>query len=261
MHGESKSAQGHLIMSRSERVLDGKVAVVTGAGRGIGRAIALAYADAGASVVCSARSAAQIERTAATIASNGDRSNHFVADVSDMASAVALFAHAVRSFGGLDIVLASAGVPGETASVEASDPQSWRGTIEVNLVGGYNTARAAIPALRQSSAGKIVFLGSGMGHRGAPSRSAYCVSKAGLWMLTRILAQELAPHGICVNELVPGPVQTEFIRGREQALSTASGGGEWFKQPEDVAPLALFLASQPRDGPTGQTFSLARREL
>jgi 3-oxoacyl-[acyl-carrier protein] reductase len=76
-----------------------------------------------------------------------------------------------------------------------------------------------------------------------------------------VLAQELAPHGICVNELVPGPVMTNLIRGREQALGAASGGGEWFKQPEDVTALALFLASQPREGPTGQTFSLARREL
>jgi 3-oxoacyl-[acyl-carrier protein] reductase len=115
--------------------------------------------------------------------------------------------------------------------------------------------------LKQRGAGKIIFIGSGMGHRGSPSRSAYCVSKAGLWMLTRILAQELSTYGICVNELVPGPVKTDFIRGREQALSAASGGGEWFKEPEDVAPLAVFLASQPRDGPTGQTFSLARREL
>src|SRR2546423_1125503 len=142
-------------------LLDGKVAVVTGAGRGIGRAIAFAFADAGASVVCSARSESQIAQTSATIASSSGRSNHFVA--------VALFAHAVGSFGGLDIVLAGAGVPGETASVESSDPESWRDTIEVNLVGGYNTARAAIPALRQSGAGKIVFVGSGMGHRSAPS--------------------------------------------------------------------------------------------
>ena len=248
-------------MSQFDRVLDGKVAVVTGAGRGIGRAVALAYAQAGAGVVCSARSENEIKQTAATILSNGGRSTYCVTDIADAASTAALFGHAVKFFGGLDIVVANAGTTGASVFVEMSEPEKWRNTIDVNLVGSYHTARAAIPALRQRGAGKIIFIGSGMGHRGVPSRSDYCVSKAGLRMLTRILAQELAPHGICVNELVPGPVKTDFISGREQALRAASGGGEWFKQPEDVTPLALFLASQPRDGPTGQTFSLARREL
>jgi 3-oxoacyl-[acyl-carrier protein] reductase len=250
-------------MSRGEfnRVLDGKVAVITGAGRGIGRAIAIAYAQAGAGVVCSARSESEVNATAETITRKGGRSTHCVADVTDAASTAGLFAHAVGFFGGVDIVIVNAGIPGESAATESTDPNSWRNTIEANLIGGYHTARAAIPALRQRGEGKIVFIGSGMGHRGAPSRSAYCVSKAGLWMLVRVLAQELAPHGICVNELVPGPVKTGFISGREETLRAATGGGEWLKQPEEVAPLAIFLASQPRDGATGQSFSLARREL
>jgi len=248
-------------MPELDRSLIGKVAVVTGAGRGIGRAIALAYAHAGARVVCSARSEPEIRETAAIIESEGGCGTHWMTDVTDIASTAALFTHVVDSFGGLDIVVANAGIPGESALVEMSAPDNWRHTIDVNLVGSYHTAKAAIPALRQRGSGKIIFIGSGMGHRGVPSRSAYCVSKAGLRMLTRILAQELAPHSICVNELVPGPVKTDFIRGREDVLRVASGGGEWFKQPEEVAPLALFLASQPRDGPTGQTFSLARREL
>jgi 3-oxoacyl-[acyl-carrier protein] reductase len=248
-------------MAQVDRVLDGKVAVVTGAGRGIGRAIAVAYARAGANVICAARSESEIRDTATTITRQGGRGTHFVTDIADAAGATRLFACAVQSFGGLDIVIANAGIPGESVCVESTDPESWRDTIAVNLIGSYHTARAAIPCLRERGAGKIIFIGSGMGHRGVPSRSAYCVSKAGVWMLVRVLAQELAPYSICVNELVPGPVQTDFISGREEALRAGGSGGEWVKQPEEVVPLALFLAAQPRDGPTGQSFSLARREL
>ena len=107
----------------------------------------------------------------------------------------------------------------------------------------------------------MITLGSGMGHRSAATRSAYAASKAGLWMLTRVLALELAPANICVNELVPGPVLTDFIRGREDQLRAIVAGGEWMKEPEDVLPLALFIVTLPLKGPTGQTFSLARREL
>src|SRR6516164_1190763 len=115
-----------------DRVLDGKVAVITGAGRGIGRAIAIAYAQAGASVVCSARSETEINATAETITRKGGRSIHCVADVTDAASTAGLFTHAVRFFGAVDIVIANAGIPGESAAAESTDPDSWRNTIEVN---------------------------------------------------------------------------------------------------------------------------------
>ena len=241
--------------------LDGKTAVITGAGRGIGRAIAIGYARAGAAVCCAARTGQEIGQTVALINEAGGRAIALAADVTDYASVDRLFAGATEALGGVDIVVACAGGSVENKLVEESDPAAWRDAIDTNLVGAYHTAKAAIPRLRARGGGKLILIGSGMGHRSGPTRSAYADSKAGLWMLTRILAQELVSHGICVNELIPGPVLTSFIKGREDALRAGGAGGEWMKEPEDVVPLALFIASQPANGPTGQTFSLARREL
>lgn len=244
-----------------ETKLSGKVAVITGSGRGIGRAIAIGYARAGAAVCCSARSEADIGETAGLIRKAGGKVISIAADVTDYAAMERLFHETARRLGGVDLVVACAGGSVENKLVEDSDPAGWKHAIDTNLVGAFHTARAAIAHLRRRQAGKLLFIGSGMGHRSAPTRSAYAASKAGLWMLTRVLAQELVAHNICVNELVPGPVLTDFIKGREDALRAAAAGGEWMKQPEDVVPLALFLATQPDNGPTGQSFSLARREL
>jgi 3-oxoacyl-[acyl-carrier protein] reductase len=116
--------------------------------------------------------------------------------------------------------------------------------------------------MRRAGGGSIVNIGSGMGHQATPGNTSYSASKAGVWMLTRCLALELREHDIRVNELVPGPVETGLVAdlwGGEDAPDAFKG--EWFKQPEDVVPLALFLASQPATGPTGQSFSLTRRPL
>jgi 3-oxoacyl-[acyl-carrier protein] reductase len=244
-----------------EKTLAGKVAVVTGAGRGIGRAIAIGYAKAGAAVCCAARSDAEIAETVDVIHGAGGKAIKLAADVTDYGSMERLFGEAATALGGVDVVVACAGGSVENKLVEESDPTAWKDAIATNLVGAFHTAKAAVPHLRRRSAGKLIFIGSGMGHRSAPTRSSYATSKAGLWMLIRVLAQELVAHNICVNELVPGPVMTSFIKGREEALRAGGTGGEWMKQPEDVVPLALFLAGQPENGPTGQSFSLARREL
>ncbi len=128
----------------------------------------------------------------------------------------------------------------------------------MNLLGAYYCAQAAIPALKQRGAGKIITVGSGIGHRGVVGSSDYACSKAGLWMLTRVLAQELAASHISVNELIPGPVDTRGQHTQRQGPFAIES--EWIKTPEEVVPLALFLATQPAIGPTAQSFSLMRRD-
>ena len=248
----------------TDKPLAGKVCLITGAGRGIGRAIALAYAEAGAAIGCAARTGSEIDAVAAQIRASGGQAIAIPADVTDRASVQQMTESVVAEWGGLDILLINAGVNLDKRTVEESVADDWLGTLEVNLTGAYFCAQAAIPHLKARGGGKIITTGSGMGHRGSPERSAYCVSKAGLWMLTRCLAQELWPFHISVNELVPGPVQTAMSASDGSQGSRPAAGpnaqSEWQKQPEDVLPLALFLATQPLVGPTAQSFNLMRRD-
>src|SRR5438552_14586356 len=165
--------------------LERKVALVTGAGRGIGKAIALAYGRHGAARCCVARTLADVRGTADDIIRDGGRALAISADVRDLQAVDHAFEETSRKFGGVDLVVIDAGVNRAHGPVEESDPELWRETIDVNLVGAYYCARAAIPHLRRRGAGKIITIGSGIGHRGAAARSAYACSKAGLWMLTR----------------------------------------------------------------------------
>jgi len=214
--------------------LEGKVALVTGGGRGIGRAIAVALAQAGADVCVTARSVDEIEAVAAEIS----------------------------ALGRLDILVNNAGGGLERNHVGDDNPDNWSRVIEINLLGTYYCSRAALPHLKQSGAGKIINVGSGMGHHPRTGNSSYNTAKAGVWMLTRCLAMEVWQDNITVNELIPGPVYTKltsdiFLPDKPHpAFET-----EWIKQPADVVPLALFLATQPATGPTGQTFSLTRRPI
>ena len=234
---------------------------MTGAGRGIGRAIAQGYARAGAAVCCAARTRAEIEATAAAINDAGGEALAVVTDVARGDSVRAMVEATVRCFGGLDILVINAGVNGECTSVEDADIGRWRETLDVNLIGALTCAQAAIPHLKRRGAGKIITVGSGIGHRGSAERSDYACSKAALWMLTRVLAQELVGSNISVNELIPGPVLTSMSQSQAERREGVFGiRGEWVKAPEDVVGLALFLATQPVIGPTAQSFSLMRRD-
>ncbi len=243
--------------------LEGKVAAVTGAGRGIGRAIAVAYASEGAAVCCAARTQSEIDGTVAEIEASGHSALAVATDVTRLDSVQNMLEVTVRAFGGLDIVVVNAGGNLDRSRVDDGTAADWVSTIELNLIGAYHSAKGAIPYLKARGGGKIITIGSGIGHNGRAGSSAYACAKAGLWMLTRVLAQELWRDNISVNELVPGPVMTERARetyGRS-GDSVFTIDSEWVKAPEDVAPLALFLATQPDIGPTAQSFSLMRRDI
>jgi 3-oxoacyl-[acyl-carrier protein] reductase len=240
--------------------LQGKVVLVTGAGRGIGQALAVGLAAEGAAIALLARTAEELDRVVAQIQKAGGRAVALPADVTDAFAVKRAVDQAAQEFGGLDIVLANAGVSPPPASLLESEPELFQHTLNVNLFGVYATLRAAVPHLRQRGRGNVVIIGSGMGHKASPNSAAYSSSKAAVWMLTRVLAEELRSSDILVNELVPGPVDTSLS---QPGLSHILQGNpnEWLKKPEDVVPLALFLATLPLKGPTGQSFSLARREL
>ncbi len=236
-----------------------KAVVVTGAGRGIGRALALGFAGAGAKVVCAARTQAEIDDAAAAIRAAGGSAVAQRCDVASPDDLRQLYDFTRATYGRLDVVIANAGGNFARQPLEDSDIAAWEHTVRVNLLGVYYTARFAIADLK-ARGGHIIVIGSGLGHRvGDSVHSAYSASKAGVWMLTRALAKELSPYKICVNELIPGAVQTELFSSAPRPADSPLQA-EWIKSPEDVLPLALFIASGPLTGPTGQSFSLMRRD-
>lgn len=248
--------------SDSQQPLAGQVALITGGGRGIGRAIAIAYAEAGASVCVTARTSSEIDQVVSEIKQADGQAFAVTCDVSDRSSVETMLERTIGEFGRLDILLNNAGGGLERTLVGEDDPDVWQSVVEINLLGTYFCTRAALPYLKADGGGKIINVGSGMGHQPRAKNTSYNVSKAGVWMLTRCLALELWEDGVTVNELIPGPVYTELtadIFPKDQAHPGISS--EWVKAPEDVVPLALMLATQSSKGPTGQSFSLARRPL
>jgi 3-oxoacyl-[acyl-carrier protein] reductase len=248
--------------NNGQRLLTGQVAFVTGGSGGIGGAACCAFAQEGAKVIVVDLHKEDAGKIAEKIKKNGGDAMAFGCDVTDYSALQKVYHEAASVYGGIDLVYPCAGVLLQRTTVEESNPDKWKKTVEINLIGVYNTIHAAIPYLKARGGGKIVTMGSGRGRR-AGGIADYSCAKAGQWMLVKNLAQELLPYNIVINELVPGAVDTNM--NKDPGAKTdkiVSGGPDVMKQPEDVMPLLLFVVSQSNiTGPTGQTFSLNRREI
>jgi NAD(P)-dependent dehydrogenase (short-subunit alcohol dehydrogenase family) len=230
------------------KTLEGKVAVITGASRGLGKAMALALAGAGAKLALVARDRAKLEETAAEVSALGAESAVFIADVTDEAQVATLSDLVASRFGRVDILINNAGTNIRKPLVEYS-LEEWRKVTDTNLTSVFLMCRAMIPHMRGRSYGRILNLTSIMSHVSLPGRTAYSASKAGLLGLIRALAQELAPEGITVVGISPGPFATELNtvlmsnpEVNRQFMSNTPLN-RWGKV-EEVGKLALFLCGE-----------------
>jgi NAD(P)-dependent dehydrogenase (short-subunit alcohol dehydrogenase family) len=247
---------------------DGPVAVVTGAGRGIGRAIAEGLAADGMAVVCAARSKDELDDVVATIENAGGRGLAVPTDVRDPDGISALVRTTVDTFGGLDNAVLNAGALG-LGPLATLSLEEWHEALDVNLTGTFLCAQACVQPMITRGGGRIIVMGSGAGRRTTSPLGAYSAAKAGVAMLVRALAIELREHSIAVNEIIPGPVRTRMAselgigieRSETSPVAPAGIASDWMKEPSDLVPLVRFLMSQPTYGPSGQVFSLLGRDL
>ena len=254
--------------------LTGKVAVITGAGRGIGRAIALGFAKAGADIAICARSSDALDEVKKQVEAIGQACVSMPLDVSDSEAVKHFCDDVVSRYGKVDVLVNNAGAYQDRGAFAQSDVNEWWRTIEVNVRGPYLMTRHLVSAMPEGA--KIINMNSGKGYSAGQNSSSYHVSKAALKMFNEALANELWQQKIDVNTIIPGPTATTTLSQQDpnSGVTTEAildkftheppaGLPEWerVKHPDEVATLALQLASYPIGGPTGQVFSLARRPL
>ncbi|MGX5723153.1 SDR family oxidoreductase [Shinella zoogloeoides] len=237
--------------------LDDKVAIITGASSGIGRAAALLFARQGAKVVLSARRRERLEAVADEIRTAGGSVAAIAGDVSEEAHHEALVDAARTEFGGLDIAFNNAGTTGPVGALPALSMTEWQKVLDVNLTSGFLAAKYQLPALEARGGGSLVFTSTFVGYTaGFPGLAAYAASKSGLIGLVQVLASEYGRKGIRVNALLPGATDTPM--GREVANTPEAlqfvAGLNAFKRiaaPEEIAEAALFLCSPASSFTTG----------
>jgi len=217
--------------------LKGRVAIVTGGGRGIGRATALALAREGAAVAVAARSAAELEETVRLVHNQGGSALAIPTDVRQADQVNAMVEKTVDAFGPVDILVNNAGVARFAPVLEATE-EDWRLMFEVNLLGAMLCTKAVLPSMIERRRGWIINISSSAGIKGYVNQSGYCASKHGLLGFSKVLALETQPHGIRVHAICPGAVDTQMARTHRNIDDPA----DWMK-PEEVAETVVFLAA------------------
>jgi NAD(P)-dependent dehydrogenase (short-subunit alcohol dehydrogenase family) len=245
--------------------LKGRKALVTGASRGIGRAIALAFASEGADVVLGARSRPSLDALVKEIAGQGGRASAVSLDVTDQGSVD----RAKKEIGSVQILVNNAGIAG-SIKVLAMDDAHWQSHLDVNLTGAFRVTRAFLPEMVEARWGRVINIASTAGKVGFQYTAAYCASKHGLVGFTRALALEMAPHQVTVNAICPGFVRTEMAAEAARNIASKTKKSEadataWLEslspqnrlmEPEEVAAVAVLLASEDARGINGQAINI-----
>jgi len=239
--------------------LSGKVALITGASRGIGQAIAEAYAAAGAKVVLASRKQEGLDAVADSIRQNGGEALPVAAHTGSDEAVQAVVAQATESYGGIDIVVNNAATNPHFGPIMTSEESHWDKILDVNVKGYFRVVKACVPVMEARGGGRVINVASIAGKSPQPGMGIYSVSKAAVLMLTEVLAAELAAANILVNAIAPGFIKTKF--------SQAIWGNEAINQavmkkiplsrmamPEELTGIALYLASDASSFTTGATF-------
>lgn len=238
--------------------LQGKVAIVTGSTKGIGRAVAIGYAEEGAAVIVCGRSEDLAKSLAEELTRRGKNAVALRLDVTSVDSVNQVVAQVVKQFGRIDILVNNAGISPIWKRVEETGKEAWDQIIATNLTGAFLCAQAVGKVMIKQKSGKIINMTSVGGKVALPRLVAYCASKAGIISLTQVLAAEWAQHNILVNAIGPSYVETEFtagLRGNERIYDELKNKNllKRFAQPEEVVGAAIFLASDESNYITGQT--------
>lgn len=245
-------------MSLLSPSLEGQVALVTGASRGIGRAIAIALAAAGAQVVVNyARSSTAADEVVAAITQAGGTAIAIQADVSQAGQVDSLISGTIEKFGRVDILVNNAGITRDTLLLRMK-PEDWQAVIDLNLTGVFLCTRAVAKLMLKQRSGRVINIASVAGQMGNPGQANYSAAKAGVIGFTKTIAKEMASRGVTVNAVAPGFIETDMtgeLPNTADILKFIPLGR--FGQPEDIAGMVRFLAADPAAAYiTGQVFNV-----
>ncbi|HEY85277.1 MAG TPA: glucose 1-dehydrogenase [Chloroflexi bacterium] len=239
--------------------LTDKIALITGASRGIGKAIAMTYAAAGAKVVLASRKQEQLDAVAAEIKAAGGEALPIAAHTGSTEAVEKLVAQIIQTYGGVDIVVNNAASNPHFGHILTAEDSHWDKILDVNLKGYFHVAKACAKSMRERGGGKIINIASVAGQTPLPGMGVYCVSKAAVLMLTEVLAAELAKDNIQVNAIAPGFIKTKFssaLWGNPQIHQAVTNAipQKRIAQPEELTGIAFYLASDASSFTTGSTF-------